>query len=62
MKPISEMSMKELAAYFYWDDRQALAQAVWVAQMNEMDFSEQELWAHQEKMMQKYRDFLQRIS
>ena len=51
-----------LAAYFYWDDRQALAQAVWVAQMNEVDFSELEQWAHQEKMMQKYRDFLQRIS
>ena len=43
-----------LAAYYFWDDRQSLEQAVLVAKNNPVDFKEIKRWSKNEDMLQKY--------
>ena len=44
-----------LAAFFHWQDRQSLAQAVLVAQSKKIDLSEIERWAKSEGKLQEFR-------
>jgi len=46
-----------LAAYYHWDDRQSLEQAVWVAQENEFDLDSIESWSEYEGMIEKFSHF-----
>ncbi len=49
-----------LSAYFYWNDRQALEQAVWVAkdQVNNYDLDEISQWVKREGEFEKYQIFI----
>ena len=47
-----------LAAFFHWKDRQALQQAVWVAERRTFDRSEVVAWAEREGMTDKLAEFL----
>ena len=46
-----------LAAYYHWQDRQSLAQAVMVAEENEVDLQEIERWSGGEGKLDKFEDF-----
>ena len=46
-----------LAAYYHWDDRQGLEQAVLVARDKEVDLSEIERWSGHEGKLRQFRDF-----
>jgi hypothetical protein len=46
-----------LAAFYHWNDRQCLQQAVWVAQERDVDWNEIERWSRQEREMQKFEAF-----
>lgn len=46
-----------LAAFYHWNDRQCLQQAVWVARAREIDWSEVERWSKKEGDMEKFRRF-----
>lgn len=46
-----------LAAFYHWNDRQCLQQAVWVAQEREVDWSELERWSLQEGEEKKFQFF-----
>lgn len=46
-----------LAAFYHWNDRQCLQQAVWVAQEREVDWNEVERWSRQEGEMEKFEVF-----
>lgn len=43
-----------LAAFYHWNDRQCLQQAVWVAQEREVDWDEIKRWSVQEGEEMKY--------
>lgn len=53
-----------LSAYFYWNDRQALDQAVWVAkdQVGEYSLDEISKWAQREGELEKYQIFADRLT
>ncbi len=46
-----------LAAFYHWNDRQCLQQAVWVAQERQVDWGELERWSRQEGAMEKFAEF-----
>jgi len=46
-----------LAAFYHWNDRQCLQQAVWVAQAQQVDWTELERWSRQEEAMEKFVEF-----
>lgn len=46
-----------LAAYFHWDDRQALSQAILVAKVEPIDLGQVRCWADGEDAITKYEDF-----
>ena len=46
-----------LAAFYHWNDRQCLQQAVWVAQERDVDWNEVERWSRQEGEMGKFEVF-----
>jgi hypothetical protein len=50
-----------LAAFFYFDDRQALEQAILVAQANEVDLEVIAKWAQDEAEVEKYEEFARRL-
>ena len=50
-----------LAAYYHWDDRQSLEQAVWVAAGNEYDLNSVKEWSKKENMMKKFETFLEKL-
>lgn len=50
--------MDRLAAYYHWNDPQALAQALMVARENEIDLERIEKWSREEGMGEKYGFFL----
>jgi len=43
-----------LAAYYHWQDQQCLEQAIMVATVNKIDFSEVERWSRQEGMQEEF--------
>ncbi len=47
-----------LAAFFHWKDRQALQQAVWVAECRAFDRDDVAAWAEREGMSEKLAEFL----
>lgn len=49
--------MDRLAAYFHWNDRQCLDQALWVAQAHSLDWGKIAMWATREGEMDKFADF-----
>lgn len=46
-----------LASFIYWQDKQALEQAIMVAQDQEVDLKEVKRWAQSENHLDKYNDF-----
>jgi len=51
-----------LAAFYYWDDRQALEQAILVASAHPVNLREVKRWSKAEGMVEKYPRFLSRLS
>lgn len=49
--------MDRLAAYYHWNDQQALVQALMVAQKNEIDFKRIKQWSIDERMADKFEYF-----
>lgn len=50
-----------LAAYFYWNDKQSLDQALLVAKSKKIDLKEVERWSKAEKMLEKFQDFRKQL-
>ena len=50
-----------LAAYYYWNDPQALEQALMVAEAQKIDYSEVQRWSEQEGHIEKHREFLKQL-
>jgi hypothetical protein len=50
-----------LAAYYHWNDQQALEQALMVAKSQKIDFHEIKRWSEQEGHSEKHRQFLERL-
>lgn len=50
-----------LAAYYHWNDRQGLDQAVWVAEARTVDLKEIELWSKREGKGALFKDFRERL-
>ncbi len=46
-----------LAAYYHWDDSQALAQAIMVCESQKVDMNEVRRWSRQEGMSARFRAF-----
>lgn len=46
-----------LAAFYHWNDRQCLQQAVWVAQERQVDWDDLERWSRQEGALDKFAEF-----
>jgi len=53
--------MDRLAAFYFWNDRQALSQAVLVGISHEINTDEIRLWSEQEGMLEKYGTFLDEL-
>jgi len=53
--------MDRLAAYYFWNDMQALAQAVLVAANNDIDMNEISVWSEEEGMKEKFQLFKQEL-
>ena len=51
-----------LAAFYHWNDRQCLQQAVWVAQERQVDWDDLERWSRQEGAMEKFAEFLKKFN
>lgn len=49
--------MDRLAAYYYWNDRQSLDQAIWVAEEHTVDMIEVQKWSNEEGMSDKFKMF-----
>lgn len=49
--------MDRLCAYFFWNDRQSLDQAIWIAQAQPIKLSFIDKWAREEGELTKFRDF-----
>lgn len=50
-----------LAAYYHWNDRQSLDQALMVAKNRKIDLKEVKRWSKNEGQLDKYPDFLKRL-
>jgi hypothetical protein len=50
-----------LTAYYHWKDEQGLEQAVWVAKSNAFDMDAVEAWSKNEKELEKFEIFKQRV-
>ena len=50
-----------LAAFYHWNDRQSLEQAILVCKEVEVDLKEVERWSINEGMSDKYEKFIQRL-
>jgi hypothetical protein len=50
-----------LAAYYHWNDQQALEQAVMVAESQKINLSDIKRWSEQEGHSEKYQKFLARL-
>jgi hypothetical protein len=57
----TECVMDRLAAYFHWNDRQGLEQAIAVARRHPVDRARIESWAHGERAGAKLAEFLERL-
>lgn len=50
-----------LAAYYHWNDPQALEQALMVARVQKVSLSEVKRWSEKEGHAEKYREFVKRM-
>ena len=50
-----------LSAYYYWNDRQSLEQAILIAQENEVDVEDIRRWSIEEGNLAKFEDFISKI-
>ncbi|MBI4688391.1 MAG: hypothetical protein HY756_11580 [Nitrospirae bacterium] len=50
-----------LAAFYYWDDPQALEQALMVAKAQKVNLKELKRWSEQERQMERYDFFVRKI-
>lgn len=50
-----------LAAYYHWNDQQALEQAIMVASSQKVDLNEVKRWSQKEGHTEKYRQFIKRL-
>lgn len=55
---VTDCVKDRLAAYYHWNDRQCLEQAVLVCQDNPVDLKEVERWSKNEGMIDKYKAFI----
>lgn len=53
--------MDRLAAYYHWNDRQCLEQALLVAKRHPVDIAEIKRWSEAEGMMEKFIVFMDRV-
>ncbi len=53
----SDCVKDRLAAFYHWNDRQCVQQAVWVALERHVDWDEIERWSRQEGEMEKFEEF-----
>jgi len=53
--------MDRLAAYYHWDDRESLEQALLVAGLHDVDLSEIKSWSDIEGMGKKFSSFMNRL-
>jgi hypothetical protein len=51
-----------LASFFYWNDEQALEQAVLVAKNNVIDLKDLKRWAKEEGFLSQFKHFLEQIA
>ena len=51
-----------LASFYFWDDRQALEQAVLVARRRRVKMAELRRWSRSIRMLEKYKVFLKRVA
>ena len=51
-----------LAAYFFWNDQQALEQAVLVTEKNKLNLSEIKKWAEKEGEAERYKVFKKKLA
>jgi len=54
--------MDRLAGFYHWGDRQNLDQAVMVAKRHQIDLKKVRSWSRNEDHLQKYKEFLGRLS
>jgi hypothetical protein len=50
-----------LAAYYHWNDRESLAQAILVARAQKIDLPGIKRWSKNEKQLEKFRDFIEAL-
>jgi len=50
-----------LAAYYHWNDQQALEQAIMVAESQKINFHEVKRWSEKEGHIGKYQQFIKRL-
>lgn len=50
-----------LAAFYHWNDPQALQQAVWITESQPVNLSSVRKWSEKEGMLQKYSEFTEKI-
>ena len=50
-----------LAAYYHWDDKQGLEQAINICLEQDVASAEVERWSLQENQMKKFRIFVERL-
>ena len=53
--------MDRLAAFYHWNDLQSLEQAIAVARGHPVQLERLQAWSKREGMMEKYREFLDRL-
>jgi len=51
---VTDCIKDRLSAYYHWDDKQSLEQALWVAQANDFDMKAVKAWSSSEGMLEKY--------
>jgi hypothetical protein len=57
----TECVKDRLAAFYFWNDRQCLEQAVLVAKMNDINLDEVERWSKKESEEEKFKEFLKEL-
>ncbi len=61
MKNLSALTHRELAAFFFWNDLQALEQALLVGRDNEINLTKIRNWSKREGELDKFNIFLKRL-
>ena len=57
----TDSTKDRLAAFYFWNDRQALEQAIMIQNHNEVDFDAIKIWSEMEGEMEKFNYFLKKI-